>query len=227
MTLLLPLLASALAGPAPTDLDGDGKPEAISATVQGVQIGKAKLECGDGDSFICQIDVVDVNPGDKVKELVICDMAPRLERACELYTYAGDKLSQVAIKGWRWEELDALKISAPGNGFVMVETWERLYTRLDKFSLDAARTTMTLVPQPYQVVQREVKVQGALPLTYAPGGGANVANAKAGTSVTILLESMDKPENFLVRTSSGLVGWATLAALQAASEEVMLTYSAG
>lgn len=228
--LLCALGAARPAASAPAlsaDLDGDGKAEAIVATPGAVRAGAASVECG-YDGFTCGVSVVDVHPGDKRKELVICGEAPRLDRACDLYTLRGGALQLVKVLGNKdWDQLGALKLTAPGNGHLMVESWERLYTRLEKYAVEADLSGMRRVPQPFQRVDRAVSCEGQLTLTHDPAGGAAVATTKAGSKVTLLLESEAQRERFLAQSATGLIGWVGIDALQAACEEVRLTYSAG
>ena len=215
------------AAPPPADLDGDGKVDPVVLTAGKVQVGAASLECG-YDGFICGVELVDVHPGDGRKELVICGEAPRLDRACELYVYESGALRLVPIVGQGERTLlDALKITAPGNGHLMVEGFERLYTRLDKYQLDAQRAGLHLVAQPFQLVSQETTCEGQLTLSLEPRGGPKVASTLAGSKVMILLESGVAPGQFLIRSTSGLLGWTGIDALVGACEPVRMTYSAG
>jgi hypothetical protein len=223
------LCPSAGAAPAPlsADLDGDGKAEEIRALPGKITAGGAVFECG-YDGFTCGVSVIDVHPADKRKELVICGEAPRLDRACDLYTLRGGALVVVKVAGQKdVTELGALKLSAPGNGHLMVESWERLYTRLEKYAVDADLTTMRRVPQPFQRVDRAVACEGQVTLSLEPTGGAAVATTKAGSKLTVLLESEPHRERFLVQSATGLIGWVGIEGLTAACEEVRLTYAAG
>lgn len=225
--LLHPAADAAPPAPLSADLDGDGKAEEIRAQPGKITAGGAALECG-YDGFTCSVSVVDVHPGDKRKELVICGEAPRLDRACDLYTLRGGALVVVKVTGQKdVTELGALKLSAPGNGHLMVESWERLYTRLEKYAVDADLTSMRRVPQPFQRVERAVPCEGQVTLSLEPTGGAAVATTKAGSKLTILLESEPHRERFLVQSATGLIGWVGIDGLMAACEEVRLTYSAG
>lgn len=215
------------APPLSADLDGDGKPEAIVAAPGAVRAGAAVFDCG-YDGFTCAVSVVDVHPGDKRSELVICGEAPRIERACDLYALEGGRLRLVPVLDRPDQpELGALKITAPGNGNLMVESWERLYTRLEKYEVDAKRGGMRRVPQPFQRVNYKGRCEGSVPLRFEPGGGAVVATTRAGSELLLLLESEAKPEHFLVQSATGLLGWAHIDALVGACEQVRLTYSAG
>lgn len=223
--ILLLSLAAQAAVPAPTDLDGDGKPESFSVVGGTVTVGKARLDCG-MEEFICPVEVLDVDPSDKLKELVICDMEPRLEHACDLYVYSKGALTRLLPAGNEYG-LSALKISTQGNGVLLVESYERLYTRLEKYSLNDSRTALVRTPQPFQYVNFDVKIDRVFPITYAPDGGSKVGTVRAGSNVTVLLESGDQPDHFLIRTSTGLVGWTDAATLQGASDMVGAIYGAG
>lgn len=223
--LLFFSLAAHAGDPLTADLDGDGKPETISVSASGVKVGKASLDCG-SESFLCPVEVLDISPGDKGKELVICDVAPRLERACDLYVYSKGALTQLLPAG-REYGMGALKMSTQGNGVLLVESWERLYTRLEKYTLNEARTALVLVPQPYQYVNFDALIDRVFPLTYSPDGGSKVGTVRAGSTVTVLLESAEHPEHFLIRTSTGLIGWTDVDTLRGASDIIGHIYGAG
>ncbi len=229
-TLLLALSLAprpaAAAPPLSADLDGDGKAEVARAEPGKIKVGAASFECG-YDGFTCSVSLADVNPSDGPKELILCGEAPRADRACDLYAYEKGAIRQIPVLGQAWKSLDAVQIEAPGNGFVLVKNPGRLGEHLDKYSLDAGRTGLTLVRQPFRYVNLEVVTEKSLTLSLEPAGGPVVANTKAGSKITILLESQDKPEHYLIRTSTGLVGWAALPALTAASQAVQMAYSAG
>lgn len=228
LVAVLGLPAGAEAAPAlSADLDGDGKAESIAALPGKVTAGAAAFECG-YDGFTCAVSVVDVHPGDKRKELVICGEAPRVDRSCDLYVYEGGALRLVPVKSRPDDpQLGALKITAPGNGHLMVESWERLYTRLEKYEVDAKFAELRLVRQPFQTVGYAARCQGQLTLHLEVGGGPVVATTKADSSVTVLLEDGLKAEHFLVKSATGLLGWVHIDALVGACEQVRMTYSAG
>ena len=70
-------------------------------------------------------------------------------------------------------------------------------------------------------------VDRSFAITSLPGGGATVANAKPDSDVVLIVESGDRPDHFLVKLSSGVVGWATLDALLGASDALKAAFSAG
>lgn len=218
--------ARAAALPEPVDLDGDNKPESFSrAQETAIKIGAASVECGmePGD---CLVSVVDIKPGDKRKELVLCWQGPRDDRQCELQVYAAGKLTEmpIKIKGEAWWPS---AIEVPGTGFIYVDSVSRIYTRRDKFTLSADGKALTHVPQPFLNVGTTLHIERSFAITAQPAGGAVVANARPDTDIVLLLESGELPDHFLVRLSSGLVGWATLEALLGASDGLKAAFSAG
>ena len=223
------LLSAALAAPLPkpTDLDGDGKAESFGPgqTEQSVQVGAADYACG-YEPGSCQVSVVDLKPDDKRKEVLFCWMGPRDDRECELTLYAGGKLVPLdfKIKGETWWPA---AVEVPGTGIVYVDSVNRVYTRRDKFTLAADGRTLTHTPQPFYNAGTTLHVDRSFAITSLPGGGATVANAKPDSDVVLIVESGDRPDHFLLKLSSGVVGWATLDALLGASDALKAAFSAG
>lgn len=226
--LSIALLGAALAAPLPppTDLDGDGKPERFAAGAEtAIQVGATSYDCGPEPGG-CQVSVVDVKTEDKRKEVLFCWMGPRDDRQCELTLYEGGKLValEFKIKGESWWPA---AVEVPGTGIVYVDSVNRVYTRRDKFTLAADGRTLAHTPQPFYNAGTTLRVDRSFAITSQPGAGATVANAKPGSEVLLLLESGDRPDHFLVRLSSGLVGWASLDALLGASDALKAAFSAG
>lgn len=228
MPPILLFCASALAGelPGPTDLDGDGKPEVISLVQDtGYKVGAATLECS-LEFGGCELRVVDLKGDDKRKELELCSRGPRDERLCALHVYDKGKLVELepTIKGQRtWPSA----FEVPVTGFLYADYQYRIYTRREKFTLGADGRTLTQVPQPFYHVDQKLHVDRTFPITARPDGGPVVANARPNSDVTLILESGETDDLFLVRLSSGLVGWVSLETLLGASDRLQMVYGAG
>ena len=225
--MILSLLASlALAGaPQPTDLDGDGKAEIIKVEPERVVVGAASLECYSEPSA-CDVAVVDIRGDDKRRELSVCEAGPRDDVSCTLYAYKAGKLIKIPVLSGA-EEWWPSAFEITGNGFVYTDGGSYLYKRRDKYALQADGLTLKLVPQPFYYAGAKVHVDRTFPITMDPGGGAVVANARPDSDVELVLEHGQKPGFYLVKLSSGLVGWASLEALMGASDNLQMLMSAG
>lgn len=221
MTLLALLIAPlALATPLSADLDGDGKPEVITVDDSGVKVGKHLITCG--GMALCEVQIHDLSSEDKIKELVTIESGPRDDKYARIYRL--EKGGPVEMR-WSQEEHYAESIQTSGNGILLTDTRERLYIKRQKWV--AKGGVLTLVAQPFWAVQTEVGIDRSVPIVRTIGGSETVANIKADSRITVLLESPDTPEWFLVKTSTGLTGWISLESLRGASDEVMGIYGAG
>lgn len=218
--LLLLLAPLALATPLSVDLDGDGKPETITVDDRGVRVGKHLIECG-GEA-LCEVQIHDLSSEDKVKELVTIDTGPRDDRSARIYRL--EKSGPVELR-WSNSNLSFSEVHTTGSGILLTDSRERLYIKREKWVLEGE--VLTLVPQPFWAAGMEVGIDRSAPILRTIGGAEVVANIKAGSRITLLLESAESPTWFLVKISSGLTGWIHLDALQRSSDEVMGIYNAG
>ena len=220
----------AAASPLPSvDLDGDGKPEVLRQTDEGLHLAGVVLPCG-SEGFPCELDVLDVNSGDKLKELAVCARGPRDERTCELWAVVGGEAVQRPLPGRPGLDADGRlwpsALKASGNGILLAEEEGRFYTKVHKLVWE--KGAFTYVAQPFfEAGGRAVKVDRSFPLTLRPDGGPVVANVKPASEVRWLLEDAGRPDVILLKTSTGLVGWTTLEALRQASDEVAMILGAG
>jgi hypothetical protein len=225
MTTLALLLATALAAelPPPTDLDGDGKPERILLDGDTVRVGEARAECG-SDSFPCEVEVHDLTAGDKQKEVAICSFGPRDDRSCALFAYREGSLNPLPF-AFPEDTWPPSRIETKGNGIALAKNEGRLYTRVDKFTHSGGK--LAYVAQAGWYVDRPVKVDRTFPITTKPGGGTRVAGVRPGSTITVLLESAEVKQWYLVHISSGLTGWVSEEALVGSSDELMALWGAG
>ena len=207
------------------DLDGDGQLERIVAAGETVQIGNATIPCG-GDSFPCEVNVVDCSSGDTNKEVAICEIGPRDDRSCRLYSYDGSTAHQIILQT-NQDSFWASDFVCHGNSIILADQQFRIYTRRNKFVLNTDLTTATHYPQPFYFVDYSLTVDRTFPIKTSPNSGKTVANVRAGSQITVLLESSEDSGWYLVHISSGLTGWATMETLTNASNQLMAIMSAG
>jgi hypothetical protein len=223
MIALLMTLALAADLPPPTDLDGDGTPEALQTGEEVVHVGAAEAVCG-SDGFPCELEVHDILAGDGKREVAVCSFGPRGDRSCELFRYAAGVLTPLPFP-FQEGSWPPSAIRTTGSGIVLVNNDGRLYSKVDKFVLRGDR--LERVPQAAHPVDRKVVVDRGFPIHTAPGGGTEVANVRAGSTITVRAEHGEKTGWYLVLISSGLMGWVQQEALVSASDELMAVWGAG
>lgn len=211
----------ALAVP-PTDLDGDGKPEVIEVLDAEIRVGKHRLAC---EGPPCAVEVHDLSSEDPLRELVVLETGMRDDRLARIYRLTKAGLVELKLTRPGGEGVFPEAVTTSGNGILLTDERHRLYLRREKFVPDGAG--LKLVPQPFWSVGQVLPVDRSAPIRESIGGAVVVANLKPGSEVTVVLESAEKPEWFLLRTSTGLVGWIDLETLRSASDRVAAIYGAG
>lgn len=225
--LLLTLSSLALAQTVPqVDLDGDGKVDTITVTEEGVAIAGHTVACGGMD--LCRVELRDVSSADAWREVQVVELGPRDDAAAWLYRLHDGKLVELSFRKTSdtedWQSRPS-NIVTSGNGIVLAEQEQRLYTRREKYV--ASGDQLTHVPQPFWFVDYAVHVDRTFPIRLAPGSETVVANVKPDSDVRLVLESVERPGWFLVHISSGLTGWADIDALMSGSNQVMGIMGAG
>lgn len=215
----------ALAAAPQVDLDGDGKDEKISVTEEHVRVNDATVECS-GYEFPCEIHVEDINGSDGLKELSLCEFGPRDSKHCRLYVYKGGALKELELSAF--EDFYPSDIVTSGNSIVLADTNWRFFERREKFVVSADRSSATLVAQPFYAVGYALHVDRTFPIYGAVGGGGGtVANVRPDSDIEIVLQSGADDGWFLVKISSGLMGWVHLDGLIGASDPFMGMMMAG
>jgi len=95
--------------------------------------------------------------------------------------------------------------SFPGNGIVYVDDWAGFWKRMDKYVLNKQTRKLDHVKQPFYYVGVTGTVDSSIPIYAATDMKTPVANLLPKSAVLILLN--DGKENYLLKSTTGLVGW--------------------
>lgn len=214
------LMTLSLANSLSLDLDGDGKADTVTAGEDAVRINKHTIPCGGAE--VCILEAHDINSSDKQREVGVCEVGPRDDKSCRLFTLKAGALVEVKFPG----DLQPPKILTSGNNVVLTESWQdRIYYRIEKYELRGA--SLAVVKQPHYVAGIKVKVERTFPIVLAPDGKVLVGNARPDSEVDIVVEHGEKPGWYLVKLSSGIAGWVQLDTLVSASDHLRALMSAG
>jgi hypothetical protein len=196
---------------ASADLDGDGKPEAIS--VQWDRVGKQfVLNVGSitfrhtaGDFEVRGVSVIDIDGGDKWKEVVV-----------HMGLLSGDYYNRTFVYGFDGNELKELGYThnlaeVRGNGIVLADWWMGFWNLREKYTLDREAWKLHRVPQELYFVGAEATVKQSFPIVHSSKDKAVVANLAEGSKIQVLASTPVDPKTldcwYLVKSSSGLLGW--------------------
>nr|WP_253909051.1 hypothetical protein [Corallococcus exiguus] len=198
---------------AQVDLDGDGKPDAVSLTAGEdgkftLKVGGATLKGDASGNEVPGFQVVDLDTGDKWKELLVQTLG-ELDDGHRYLVYGYDGKA-VKLLG----DVHALT-EAKGNGIVLVDRWMAFWQKRDKYTLDRKAWKLVHVPQELYAVTAEpgkevtATVKKSFPLTQSRTGSAVLATTAQGSKVTVLAASVPAKGEvlYLVRSSTGLLGW--------------------
>ncbi|NRD50393.1 hypothetical protein D7Y27_26445 [Corallococcus sp. AB004] len=198
---------------AQVDLDGDGKPDAVSLTAGEdgkftLKVGGATLKGDASGNEVPGFQVVDLDTGDKWKELLVQTLG-ELDDGHRYFVYGYDGKA-VKLLG----NVHALT-EAKGNGIVLVDRWMAFWQKRDKYTLDRKAWKLVHVPQELYAVTAEpgkevtATVKKSFPLTQSRTGSAVLATTAQGSKVTVLAASVPAKGDvlYLVRSSTGLLGW--------------------
>jgi hypothetical protein len=217
LLLSLPVLLVAAAPPQrlEEDLDGDGRKESV--TLERLAEGRFRLSVGGARETLdtgeeeISLEVRDVDGADRFREVVVTwgDLDP--SRRIRFYRFEGGALHVLGEVGTHAE--------VRGNGIVLEKTWQDFWSRTEKYVLDAKARRLRRVPQELYAVGVEAKVRTSFPLMHSRGSREVVAHVAPDTEVRIVAAEGEarsgKERWYLVRTSTGLMGWARRATLDA------------
>ena len=206
------------------DLNSDGKKEKIS-----IKSIKTERYSPDEDNFELMVDdvlitgnlieghpdgfvIVDINKNDKYKEIAVHAPGASYDDEVSIYSYDGKSLKKMGGL-YQWPTFY-------GNGIVLVDYHIDFWSKRVKYVLDKKTRTLNLVPQKFYYVGIKGKVTKSFPLYRTKKIKDIIANLKPHSEILILvcepsLENKDpdgvdiKDYSYLVKSSTGLVGWTT------------------
>lgn len=197
------------------DLDGDGVPERIALQdLDGeggftLVIGNARIS-GQLDSEVEGLAVVDIDRGDRFKEVVVYTPGPSADDNSNFYSYDGQGIREMA-NSLKWFDIQ-------GNGIVRDSEWMDFWSSNAKYVLDADKRTLRYVPQDLYYVGQEARVTAEFSLFVSRTDHRQMAMPRIGSTITLLAfgapNPSDKPYRdaangwYLIKTETGLLGWA-------------------
>lgn len=192
------------------DLDGDGKPEAISLQWKEgdsqfvLKVGGATARGKADDTEVHGVTVADIDSGDKWKEVSVHTGLTESDTSSTVYGFDGKALKELG----RVRALTEVR----GNGIVLSDSWMGFWNRREKYVLDRKAWKLNLVPQELYFVGAEASVKQSFPIVRSRTDSAPVANLAQGSKIQVLASSpigpKDKEPWYLVKSSTGLLGWA-------------------
>ncbi|QRN93327.1 hypothetical protein JRI60_29510 [Archangium violaceum] len=192
------------------DLDGDGKPEAISIQWKEgdrqfvLKVGGATLRGKAEDTEVHGVTVIDIDGGDKWKEVSVHTGLTESDASSTVYGFDGKALKELG----RVRALSEVR----GNGIVLSDSWMGFWNRREKYTLDRKAWKLNLVPQELYYVGAEASVKQSFPIVRSRTDSAPVANLAQGSKIQVLaappIGPKDKEPWYLVKSSTGLLGWA-------------------
>lgn len=213
------------------DLDGDGKPEQVTVRTQSepkatctVTVGAIHYTAEDRWGDGCSGEIIDLDSGDPKKEVVLI-FSSGTDFATEVY---------LRFDGKAWSVLGEYSGTfsgareVPGAGFVLHSSWAGFFTKKVKLVLTKGKLT-ELVPELY-AVEVTAKVKSSFPIQVGRNNPEPLAKLKVGSELRVLAYDPspkckggeDQPfepcDLFLVRSASGLLGWARFDQLQGGAE---------
>ncbi|WNG58152.1 hypothetical protein F0U59_27945 [Archangium gephyra] len=221
--LLLALAGTASAEPVKStsaDLDGDGRPEAISVQwADGdaqfvLEVGGATIRGKTNEAEVRGVSVVDLDGADKWKEVAVDLGLTDDDHRSIVYGFDGKALKELGSTHALTE--------ARGNGIVLSDSWMGFWTRREKYVLDRKAWKLNPVPQEVYFVGAEATVKKSFPIVRSNKDKAVVANLAEGSKIQVLAAMPVSPKGpdywYLVKSSTGLLGWTRQQNLQDLTE---------
>jgi hypothetical protein len=160
----------------------------------------------DGGESFDGFAIVDINKGDKYKEIAVHSPGPSDDDEYFIYWYNGSTINEVGQIG-RWPRFT-------GNGIVYVDSWISFWQNTDKYVLTKQRR-LQLVPQPFYYVGVKSTVKKSFPILASRESKSIVANVREGSRIFIVLCDMSSVSQndydiwYMIRSESNLVGWVS------------------
>lgn len=198
------------------DFDGDGKQEeavlsriaedgSFTLSVGNVS-AKGKLENGEADL----VKKVDIDSSDKTREIAVHTSGPSDDNEWLFYRFDGKSLAELGrIFG---------SCDIAGNGIILADQWMGFWIKKEKFVLDDTAKKLKAVPQQFYFVGVEAKVKKSFPIFRTRTSKEVVANLMEGSTVLFVASDLSSgdygDEWYLIRSKTGLLGWANIARIQ-------------
>ncbi|NOJ80471.1 hypothetical protein HNV28_19425 [Myxococcus xanthus] len=196
---------------ASVDLNGDGTPEAVSIQFDEpknefiLKAGSATIRGPGDDNEPAGVFIVDLDSRDKRKELVVRTGQTDYDQRSYIYGFDGKALKLLGT-------VPALT-EAKGNGIILSDSWQGFWNRRDKYVVDAKTGKVSEVPQDLYAVGVEATVKQSFPLARSRTDKSAVATLAQGSKIQVLAAApsgrKDEGYLYLVKSSTGLLGWAT------------------
>jgi hypothetical protein len=212
-------LPSWAAEPVRADLDGDGKPETLAVQWDvdkggfTLKVGSASVQAKTEDPNEGGLEIVDLDSGDKWKDIAITTGQTDGDHRVFLYGFDGKTLKPLG-------EVHALT-EAKGNGIILSDSWMGFWNKRDKYVLDRPAWKIRAVRQPLYAVGAECKVKQSFAIVQGRGDKTPVATLAQDSRIQVLAaDTSGRPgeELYLVKSSTGLLGWASRADLEGKTE---------
>ncbi|MBM7115621.1 hypothetical protein [Archangium primigenium] len=192
------------------DLDGDGKPEAVTLKWHEdkgsftLQVGGATFASPETGLQGGALDVVDLlEGGDKWKEVAVSSGFTDGDKRIFLFGFDGKAIKPLG-------EVHSLG-EVKGNGIVLSQIWMGFWNRTEKYALDRKTWSVRRVPQPLYYVGKLARVKQSFPLAHSREDTTAIANLAPGTTIEVLAASVPErggePVHYLIKSATGLLGW--------------------
>ncbi|MES2462902.1 MAG: hypothetical protein V4671_20145 [Armatimonadota bacterium] len=216
---------------ASADLNGDGRSEKIAVTFAGqnpvrftLTVNSTKL-VGKADEFAEEspgLRIVKIDSVGKSRQIAIRFIGPNDLEETRFFRWDGKAIRPVGVVPNAPEVL--------GNGAVYAGVWMGFWRCSQKFALDPKTQTLSYVRQPGYYVGVPATVKQSFPVRsdHAAGSGV-VASVAPGSKIELLLfwSPLARPESsgeangwYLIKTATGLCGWARLDAFREKVKEL-------
>lgn len=194
-----------------TDLNSDGKTEQINLELIEGTFDQFILKIGDkehkdelGIEGIDGFKIIDINKYDKYKEIAVHTPGPSDDDEYLIYWYDGENIIEMDYLA-RWPKF-------LGNGILYVDNWEDFWIRRDKMVLDDKTRTLNHVPQFAYYVGVKIRVVNSFSIYRDKELKQPVALLSKDSEIELLLCDTTGSNRYeylyLIKSSSGLIGWA-------------------
>jgi hypothetical protein len=206
------------------DLNGDGKPEVISLQWEEGQpqfvlkVGNATARGDAKDTEVHGVSIIDIDGSDKRKEVAVHAGMTDDDQRTFVYAFDGKALKALG-------SVPALT-EVKGNSIILSDSWQGFWNKRDKFVLDAKAGKLSEVPQELYFVGAEATVKQSFPLARSRTDKSPLAQLAQGSKIQVLAAWPPGRAGglylYLVKSSTGLLGWATVTDLMEKTEGLPL-----